>query len=207
MGQTDKKFSVATFAGGCFWCMESPFDKISGVQKTISGYTGGDVQNPSYKQVSSGVTGHAEAVQVYYDPEVVSYLKLLDVFWKNINPTTPDRQFNDVGEQYRSAIFYHNDRQKQLAECSKQALQDSGRFSQPIVTEIVEAGPFYPAEDYHQNYYKKSPLQYKFYRFASGRDNYLNKVWGSGRPGGIADSLGKCRVSENEGQAASGRKP
>ncbi len=171
-------YEKATFAGGCFWCMEPPFDKLDGVISTTSGYTGGQVENPTYKQVSAGGTGHAEAVEILYDPDKVSYRKLLEVFWRQINPTTPDRQFVDVGSQYRSAIFYHNEEQRRQAEETKKEMAASGRFDGPIVTEIVPAGPFWPAEDYHQDYYVKNPLRYKFYRFGSGRDKYLEKVWG-----------------------------
>jgi methionine-S-sulfoxide reductase len=168
----------ATFAGGCFWCMEPPFDKLEGVVSTTSGYTGGLEENPTYKEVSSGKTGHTEAVEILYDPGKVSYRKLLEVLWMQINPTTPDRQFVDVGSQYRAAIFYHNDEQRRMAEESKKEIAESGRFDGPIVTEIVQAGPFWPAEDYHQDYYTKNPLRYKFYRYGSGRDQYLEKVWG-----------------------------
>jgi methionine-S-sulfoxide reductase len=168
----------ATFAGGCFWCMEPPFDKLEGVVSTTSGYTGGLEENPTYKKVSSGKTGHTEAVEILYDPGKVSYRKLLEVLWMQINPTTPDRQFVDVGSQYRAAIFYHNDEQRRMAEESKKEIAESGRFDGPIVTEIVQAGPFWPAEDYHQDYYTKNPLRYKFYRYGSGRDQYLEKVWG-----------------------------
>ena len=178
MEEVKEGYEKATFAGGCFWCMEPPFDKLDGVISTTSGYTGGQVENPTYRQVSAGGTGHAEAVEILYDPDKVSYRKLLEVFWRQINPTTPDRQFVDVGSQYRSAIFYHNDEQHRLAEETKKEMAESGRFDGPIVTEIVPAGPFWPAEDYHQNYYIKSPLRYKFYRFGSGRDQYLEKVWG-----------------------------
>jgi peptide-methionine (S)-S-oxide reductase len=171
------KEDQATFAGGCFWCMEPPFDKIDGVLSTTSGYTGGKEKNPTYKQVSAGVTGHAEVVRVTFDANKVSYQKLLDVFWMNIDPTAVDRQFVDRGKQYRSAIFYHNARQQQLAEASKKALAASKRFDKPIVTEIVKAGPFYAAEEYHQDYYKKSPVRYKFYRFNSGRDAFIKKYW------------------------------
>jgi len=168
----------ATFAGGCFWCMEPPFDKLDGVISTTSGYTGGTEKDPTYKEVSAGATGHAEAVQVLYDPEKISYEELLDVFWRNINPTTPNRQFVDVGAQYRSAIFYHDEEQRRLAEASKEKLADSGRFDKPLVTEIVPITEFYPAEEYHQDYYQKNPLRYKFYRYGSGRDQYLEEVWG-----------------------------
>ena len=178
MEQMNKGYEKATFAGGCFWCMEPPFDKLEGVISTTSGYTGGPEENPTYKEVSAGKTGHAEAVQIIYDPGKVSYKKLLDVFWMQINPTTPDRQFVDVGSQYRPGIFYHDDKQRRLAEESKLEITESERFDGPIVTEITEAGAFWPAEDYHQDYYMKSPKRYKFYRFGSGRDRYLDKVWG-----------------------------
>jgi len=168
----------ATFAGGCFWCMEPPFDKLEGVISTTSGYTGGMEANPTYKQVSAGKTGHTEAVEILYDPRKVSYRKLLEAFWMQINPTTPDRQFVDVGSQYRPGIFYHNDEQRRLAEETKKEMAESGRFDGPIVTEIVPAGTFWPAEEYHQDYYTKNPLRYKFYRYGSGRDQYLGKVWG-----------------------------
>lgn len=170
-------FERATFAGGCFWCMEPPFDKLPGVISTTSGYTGGSQPDPTYEQVSSGKTGHAEAVQIVYDPSVITYEKLLEVFWKNINPTQKNGQFVDIGPQYRPAIFYHNESQKKLAELSKKQLQDSGKFRQPIAAEIVPAGHFYPAEEYHQDYYLKNPLRYKFYRSGSGRDRYLESVW------------------------------
>jgi len=168
----------ATFAGGCFWCMETPFEKLSGVEEVISGYTGGHKEDPTYKEVSSGTTGHAEAVQITYDPEKITYEELLDVFWQQINPTDSGGQFVDRGGQYRSAIFYHNDGQKLLAEKSRDDLQQSGKFEEPIVTEIVPAGTFYKAEDYHQDYYKKNPIRYKYYRHNSGRDRFLKQVWG-----------------------------
>ena len=170
---------TATFAGGCFWCMEGPFDQLEGVVSTTPGYTGGTEPNPTYEQVSSGKTGHAEAMRVVYDPSKVRYEKLLDVFWRNIDPTTPNRQFADAGTQYRTAVFYRNEEQKQLAIASKDALERSGKFDQPIVTEIVPASAFYPAEEYHQDYYKKNPLRYQFYRIGSGRDGYLKRVWGA----------------------------
>jgi peptide-methionine (S)-S-oxide reductase len=168
----------ATFAGGCFWCMEPPYDKLEGVISTTSGYTGGHRQNPTYKEVTAGDTGHAEAVEVVYDPAKVDYAKLLDVFWRNIDPTVADRQFCDIGNQYRTAVFYHDDTQKRLAEQSRQVLEASGRFPR-IVTEIVPAGPFYPAEEYHQDYYQKNPLRYQFYRYSCGRDQRLEELWGS----------------------------
>jgi peptide-methionine (S)-S-oxide reductase len=174
----DGKTSVATFAGGCFWCMEGPFDKLQGVISTTSGYTGGHTENPTYKQTSSGKTGHTEAVQIIYKPEQVSYEKLLDVFWHNIDPTTPDQQFCDRGNQYRSEIFYHNDEQKELAESSKATLDKNKPFSEPVVTQISKASTFYAAEDYHQDYYKKNPLRYRYYRHGCGRDKRLEQLWG-----------------------------
>ena len=176
---TDNKGSAtATFAGGCFWCMEPPFDELPGVLSTTSGYTGGFKKDPTYHEVSAGTTGHAEAVQVVYDPTKVSYDKLLEVFWKNIDPTTPDRQFCDGGSQYRSGIFFHNEEQQRLAEASKKQIEQSGRLTQPIVTEIVPAGEFYPAEEYHQDYYQKNPVRYKLYRYNCGRDQILERIWG-----------------------------
>ena len=169
----------ATFAGGCFWCMEHPFDQIPGVVSVTSGYTGGQKKNPTYEEVSAGGTGHAESVQVVYDPAKVTYEKLLDVFWHNIDPTTKDRQFCDSGHQYRSAIFYHNEEQLRLALQSKIQLEKNKTFKEPVVTEIVQATEFYPAEDYHQHYYKKNPIRYKFYRTRCGRDQRLKELWGS----------------------------
>jgi peptide-methionine (S)-S-oxide reductase len=170
--------AVATFAGGCFWCMEPPYDKLPGVDATISGYTGGTKANPTYEEVSSGTTGHAEAVQVVYDPKKITYEKLLEVFWVNIDPTVRNRQFCDSGSQYRTAIFYHDAEQRKAAESSKAALEKSKPFKPPIVTEIVMAGPFYPAEDYHQDYYLKNPLRYQLYRSGCGRDARLKELWG-----------------------------
>jgi peptide-methionine (S)-S-oxide reductase len=171
-------FKVATFAGGCFWCMEGPYDKVPGVAKTISGYMGGRTLNPTYEQVSSGTTGHAEVVQVVYDPKKVTYEKLLDVFWVNIDPTTKDRQFCDGGTQYRSAIFFHDDEQRRAAEASKAALEKSKPFKEPIVTQVAMAGAFTPAEDYHQDYYMKNPVRYNLYRTGCGRDARLKQLWG-----------------------------
>jgi len=170
--------AVATFAGGCFWCMEPPYDKLPGVVATISGYTGGRKPNPTYEEVSSGSTGHAESVTVVYDPKKVTYEKLLDVFWHNIDPTVKDRQFCDGGNQYRTAIFYHDEAQRKAAEASKAALEKSKPFKEPIVTEIVMAGPFYPAEEYHQDFYKKNPVRYQLYRSGCGRDARLKQLWG-----------------------------
>ena len=169
---------VATFAGGCFWCMEPPFDKLDGVVATVSGYTGGTVEDPSYEEVSAGGTGHAEAVRIEFDPQEVSYEKLLEVFWRNIDPVTANRQFCDGGEQYRSAIFVHDAAQAAAARASLAALAEGGRLPGPIVTQIVEAGPFWAAEDYHQDYYVKNPVRYKFYRFNCGRDERLRELWG-----------------------------
>lgn len=175
-GQT--KLSVATFAGGCFWCVESDFEKQPGVHEVISGYSGGHVTNPKYEQVSQGTTGHVEAVQVYYDAEVISYQNLLEVFWRQVNPTDNDGQFVDRGVQYRSLIFVSDADQKQQAESSRKRLQESGRYDKPVVTEIRNFVEFYPAEEKHQDYYKKSPLRYNYYRYRSGRDQYLQKIWG-----------------------------
>jgi peptide-methionine (S)-S-oxide reductase len=172
-------YAKATFAGGCFWCMEPPFDKLKGVISTTSGYTGGHKEDPTYDEVSMGRTGHAESVEILYDPAQISYVRLLDVFWHNIDPTTPNQQFVDYGPQYRTSIFYHNEGQKRLAEESKAALEKSGRFGKQIVTEIVPASAFYPAEEYHQDFYKKSSARYGFYRFNSGRDQYLKRIWGA----------------------------
>jgi peptide-methionine (S)-S-oxide reductase len=177
-GASSQGLEKATFAGGCFWCMESPFDKLEGVKSVVSGYTGGNKKNPTYEEVSSGSTGHAESVEITYDPAVIGYSKLLDVFWHNIDPTVKDRQFCDVGSQYRTAIFYHNAEQKRLAETSKKTLEQSKRFPGPIYTEIAAAKTFYPAEEYHQNYYRKNPIRYKFYRYNCGRDQRLRELWG-----------------------------
>lgn len=170
--------AIATFAGGCFWCMEPPYDELDGVISTTSGYTGGHKQRPTYEEVSSGKTGHTEAVQVVYDPKRITYERLLDVFWRNIDPVTPNAQFCDHGPQYRSGIFYHDAEQRRLAEESRRALEASGRLKSPIVTEIVAAGTFYPAEEYHQDYYKKNPIRYKLYRAGCGRDRRLAELWG-----------------------------
>ena len=183
-GADASQLATATFAGGCFWCMQPPFDHLDGVVSTTVGYTGGTVPNPTYEQVSAGGTGHAESIEVRYDPRKVTYASLLDVFWHNVDPLTANGQFCDMGNQYRTAIFYHDDEQRRLAEESKAALERSGRFGQqPIVTEIVPAGPFYPAEDYHQSYYEKNPLRYKFYRYNCGRDERLEKLWGAAAGG------------------------
>lgn len=177
-GSAQQGYETATFAGGCFWCMEPPFDKLDGVISTTSGFTGGHTKNPTYKEVSRGGTGHAESVQIVYDPKKVSYSELLDVYWHNIDPTSANGQFCDRGNQYRSEIFYHNAEQKRLAEASKKALSETKPFKDPIVTAISPAGPFYPAEEYHQDYYQKNPVRYKFYRFGCGRDRRLEELWG-----------------------------
>lgn len=171
--------AVATFAGGCFWCMEAPFDALDGVISTTSGYTGGDVMQPTYEQVSAGSTGHTEAVQIVYDPSRISYAKLLEVFWKNIDPTTADRQFCDRGNQYRPGIFYHDQEQLAAAEASRAALEQSKPFDEPIQVELTAAAQFYPAEDYHQDYYLKNPIRYRFYRLNCGRDKRLEALWGA----------------------------
>ena len=168
--------AVATFAGGCFWCMEPPFDKLDGVRSTTSGYTGGHLDSPSYEQVSRGGTGHAEAVRIIYDPTKISYRQLLDVFWKNIDPTVRNRQFCDVGDQYRSAIFYHDDDQKRLALETKAEIESKKGFN--VLTEVVAAPSFYAAEEYHQDYYLKNPVRYKYYRNGCGRDKRLEQTWG-----------------------------
>ena len=174
----ETKTATAIFAGGCFWCEEAVFDDVPGVISATSGYTGGTKQNPTYDEVSAGGTGHAESVKVVFDPAKITYEKLLDLFWHNVDPLTANAQFCDHGSQYRSAIFYTDESQKRLALASKEALEKSGRFKQPIVTEIVAAATFWPAEDYHQGYHKKNPLQYRFYRFGCGRDRRLEELWG-----------------------------
>ncbi len=170
------KTAIATFAGGCFWCVEADFDKVAGVITTTSGYTGGHTVNPTYEQVSAGGTGHAEAVEIAYDPAKVTFEKLLDVFWHNIDPLAKNAQFCDHGNQYRTAIFYHDDSERSAAEASKAAVQK--HFKEPIQTEVTPAGPFYKAEEYHQDYHLKNPIRYKFYRFNCGRDARLEELWG-----------------------------
>lgn len=173
-----KGLKIATFAGGCFWCMEPPFDQTKGVFSTTAGYCGGPEKNPTYEEVATGQTGHAESVQVAFDPKVVSYEELLEIFWRNIDPTDLSGQFADRGPQYRTAIFYHDEEQKKLAEASRKRLEESGKFQDPILTEIVPVTEFYPAEGYHQDYYKKNPLRYKLYRTGSGRESFLKETWG-----------------------------
>jgi len=171
---------VATFAGGCFWCIEQPFDELPGVLATTSGYIGGTVANPTYDQVTYEDTGHAEAVQVLFDPAQISYERLLEVFWRNIDPTTLDAQFCDMGAQYRTEIFFHDAAQKAAALASREALQRAKPFAGAIVTRITAAGEFYPAENYHQDYYVKNPVRYKYYRYRCGRDERLQELWGKG---------------------------
>jgi peptide methionine sulfoxide reductase msrA/msrB len=184
----NEHYELATFAGGCFWCMVPPFTGLDGVLRVISGYTGGHIENPSYKDVCSGKTGHYEAVQITFDPEKITYKELLDIFWRNIDPTDPGGQFYDRGRSYCTAVFYHNENQHQEAERSKKALDASGRFLKPVQTVIIPAVPFYPAEDYHQDYYLKNPMHYKHYRYGSGRDAYIRKYWGD-LPASAQDSI------------------
>jgi peptide methionine sulfoxide reductase msrA/msrB len=197
--RTVSRQAVATFAGGCFWCTEADFEKISGVIKVISGYTGGTKINPTYKEVSAGTTGHVEAIQVYYDPAQVSYKTLLEVFWRHIDPTDGGGQFVDRGRQYRSLIFYHDEEQRKQAEQSKEELSRSGKFNKPIVTEIQPLATFYEAEDYHQDYYKRNPFRYKYYRHGSGRDQFLKKTWGEEKH---VSSSGNGKGFQKPGQAA-----
>jgi peptide methionine sulfoxide reductase msrA/msrB len=179
MKEKNQNLKTATFAGGCFWCTESDFEKFKGIVEVVPGYTGGHKDNPTYDEVSSGRTGHVEAVQVVYDPEEVTYKELLDRFWRTVDPTDAGGQFVDRGAQYRTAIFYHDEQQKELACQSIENLSRSGRFDKPIVTGVRAFEKFYPAENYHRSYSKKNPLRYKFYRNNSGRETYLKKIWGS----------------------------
>src|SRR5258706_7202004 len=172
------KTMKATFAGGCFWCMQPSFNAFKGVVSTRVGYTGGKTVNPTYEDVCTGTTGHAEGIEVVYDPSKVTYSELVEEFWHNIDPTSLNQQFADHGTQYRSAIFYHNEEQKQIAEASKKKLAESGKFKKPIVTEITAASTFYPAEDYHQDYCKKNSAHYKAYKFGSGRETFIERTWG-----------------------------
>ncbi|MBB5173655.1 peptide-methionine (S)-S-oxide reductase MsrA [Texcoconibacillus texcoconensis] len=174
-----ERFEKATFAGGCFWCMVSPFEEQPGIQSVISGYTGGDKENPTYEEVCTNETGHVEAVQITYNPDVFSYEALLDLFWRQIDPTDPGGQFNDRGESYKTAIFYHTDEQQQKAIESKKQLDKSGRFQKPIVTEILPAKEFYPAEEYHQDYHKKNPFHYMLFKKGSGRETFIQTYWGN----------------------------
>jgi peptide-methionine (S)-S-oxide reductase len=177
--------AVATFAGGCFWCVESDFDHVAGVIRTISGYTGGNLVDPTYKQVSMGGTGHLEAVQIFYNPRAINYETLLDIFWRSVDPTDEGGQFCDRGKSYITGIFANSLEQKRLAESSKHGLAETGFLGHPIVTLIEMAGPFYPAEDYHQNYYEKNPIRYEFYRFRCGRDARIRELWGKEAHSGI----------------------
>ncbi len=195
MAETEATGSVATFAGGCFWCVESDFEKVPGVLKVLSGYTGGTGENPIYETYAR--QGYVEAVQVFYDPAKISYAQLLDVFWRHIDPTDGGGQFVDHGPQYRSAIFYHDEEQRRLAEKSKEELGKSGRFTKPIVTEIIKFNRFYDAEEYHQDYYKKNPLRYRYYRHGSGRDQFLEKVWVPGR-GGTQPASGESHTKPDD---------
>ena len=178
-GMQNTNLEKATFGGGCFWCMQPFFDNTKGVKKTTVGYTGGHVPNPNYEEVSSGSTGHAESIEIEFDPKEVSYEKLLTIYWHNIDPTQVNGQFVDEGSQYRTVVFYHSDEQKRIAEASKQALASSGRFDKPIATTIEPASTFYPAEEYHQKYYMKKTFQYNMYHDNSGRHEYFEKTWGS----------------------------
>ncbi|SDD92818.1 peptide methionine sulfoxide reductase msrA/msrB [Paenibacillus sp. UNCCL117] len=171
------KHELATFAGGCFWCMVTPFEEMPGIVSIVSGYTGGHTENPTYQEVCTDTTGHTEAVQITFDPALFPYEELVELYWRQIDPTDAGGQFCDRGSSYRTAIFYHTEEQREIAEASKQRLQDSGRFDQPIVTPILPAEVFYPAEEYHQDYHKKNPLRYKMYRRGSGRDDYLKQHW------------------------------
>ena len=175
---TARQQETAIFAGGCFWCMEPPFDKLDGVISTTSGYTSGHKDNPTYREVSAGTTGHTEAIQIIYDPKLITYSELLKVFWKNIDPVAIDRQFCDAGSQYRSGIYYLNTAQETAAKQSLREFKTTKTFEEPIATEIVAASTFYPAEDYHQDYYQKNPLRYKYYRYSCGRDERLSELWG-----------------------------
>lgn len=188
-----KNLAKATFAGGCFWCMEPPFEQLDGIIEVTSGYSGGEVDNPTYEQVTSGKTGHLETVQILYDPQKISYGELLEVFWRNIDPTDVYGQFFDRGPQYGTAVFYHDQEQKELAEASKEKLGQSGKFDQPIVTEIRPYKNFYPAEDYHQNYYKTNSGRYNFYKMASGREKFLEKKWKDDEKKSIDEKLDKFK--------------
>jgi len=194
MNAKPQQTQTAVFAGGCFWCTESDFEKVDGVVEVISGYSGGRTANPTYEQVSAGGTGHVEAVKVVYDPDKLTYAQLLEVFWRHVDPTDGGGQFVDRGSQYRSVIFYANDQERKLAEASKQRLAASGRFGKPIATEILPLGGFYPAEEYHQDYYKKDPIRYHDYRSGSGRDQFLEKAW-AGEASGMKAGTAKAGVA------------
>ena len=204
MSVNPQETKTAVFAGGCFWCTESDFEKVDGVIEAISGYTGGHVVNPTYKQVSRNATGHVEALQVIYDPNKVTYENLLEVFWRHVDPTDGDGQFVDRGSPYRSGIFYADEQEHRLAEASKKKLAASGRFNKPIVTDILPLGTFYPAEDYHQDYYKKNSFRYRWYRFGSGRDQFLEKVWGDMKSDKKPQVKGDKRSDTRESMKATG---
>lgn len=193
-----QEFKTATLAGGCFWCVEADLEKAEGVVDVISGYSGGEEENPTYEAVSAGRTGHVEAVQVRYDPKKITYQEILDLFWRHVDPTDPGGQFVDRGAHYRTVIFYHDDEQKRLAEESKRAIENSGRFKRPIVTEILKFSKFYPAEDYHQDYYKTHSLRYKFYRLGSGRDQFIKETWGDEKKPtpGVSEKAGFVKPDE-----------
>ncbi len=180
-GKQGKKLETATFAGGCFWCMESPFEDLPGVVSVTSGYTGGQKKDPTYEEVSAGGTGHAESVEIIFDPMKIGYKQLLEVFWHNIDPTTPNQQFCDRGSQYRSAIFYHDKTQQQLAEESKKKIEAMPKFNRKVFTQVLQASVFYPAEEYHQDFHKKNPIRYNAYRFGCGRDRRLKELWGENK--------------------------
>ncbi len=195
----DMKLSTAIFAGGCFWCMVPPFENLPGVEKVVAGYTGGTLENPSYDEVSTGKTGHVEAVEVHYDPRKISYGELLDAFWRNIDPTDPGGQFADRGKQYVPAIFYHTEEERKVAESSKAALDKSGVLKGPVVTPILPSRPFYPAEEYHQDYHRKNPFRYKLYRQGSGRGPFLDRTWGDEKSSETGTATAE-RSSENQRQ-------
>lgn len=201
-GNRSGEIRTAVFAGGCFWCTEADFEKLPGVIQVISGYTGGHLPDPTYEQTSAGGTGHVEAVEVTYDPAVVSYEQLLTWFWRHIDPTDADGQFVDRGTQYRSVIFYADEAQRRLAEDSRQHLAASGRFEKPVVTDILPLATFYRAEAYHQDYYQKNPIRYRFYRFNSGRDQFLEKVWGKQTPDAIPKTTGEINSDAARGGKA-----
>ncbi len=205
MNDQKRNRAVATFAGGCFWCTESDFEKVEGVVEVISGYTGGHDENPTYEAVGTGTTGHTEAVQVIYDPEKITYEELLDIFWKHVDPTDSDGQFVDRGSQYRPGVFYHNEDQRRLAEASKAELEKSGRFNKPITVEITALEAFYPAEKYHQDYYKKSPMRYTQYRFYSGRDQFLKDAWAKPMTHSTTDPSKEKNYSKPSDEALRGK--
>jgi peptide methionine sulfoxide reductase msrA/msrB len=201
MDKSEASSAVATFAGGCFWCIESDLEKQKGVHSVVSGYMGGHVESPSYKQVSSGRSGHVEVVEVHFDPQVISYNELLSAFWRHVDPTDKGGQFVDRGPQYKPYVYFHNKTQKQTALASKERLNASGRFDKPVTTEIISATKFWPAEEYHQDYYKKNPLRYKYYRYSSGRDQFLERVWSK------TLDTSKATIKTNEGKAMTYSKP